>query len=169
MITENQIHYMKMSIRDFKESPRIKVNMDIANTDRKLTKLTWRLTQERRELYNSLQGAEDEGWQEYDSYTKLWKGTRKERGQGVKLWIGKLAFRTRWSPGGAQPLDRVPFAVGLLLLDRSTGQLDFIFNIDGYEHQAELQIIQDSKYNRVYTWQNPLSQIEGRRTRRLEL
>lgn len=166
MITQQQIHYFKCSIRDFKERPRIKVNMDIVNREGKLAKFTWRLTQERRELYNSLEGADDEGWNTYDEYVDAWRTIRKEHGQGVKLWTGKLSHRTRWSKG-AQPLDRVPFAVGLLMLDRNTQELEFQFTIDGWTQDFELQTIEGAQYNRVYTWQNPLTQVEGRRTRSL--
>ena len=168
MITEQQIHYFKTSIRQFKDAPRIKVNLDIVNKDGNLTKLTWRLTQERREIYNALPGADDEGWSKYDEYVDNWKQIRKARGQGVKLWIGKASFRTKWSKG-TQPLERVPFAVGLLVLDRSTQELDFMFDLDGWSKELELQTIEGAQYNRVYTWQNPLTSVESPRTRRLEL
>jgi hypothetical protein len=167
MLTEQQIHYYKANIRDFKERDRIKVNMDIVNRDGNNIKTTWRLTQERREIYNSLQDAEDEGWQCYDEYVDIWKQIRKEHGQGVKLWIGKLGHRVKWSYKETQNIDRVPFAVGLLMLNRKTQQLYFQFTIDGWTQNIELQTIEDAQYNRVYTWQNPLSSIIGRRTRRL--
>tara|TARA_R110000868_G_scaffold123968_5_gene327959 strand:- start:884 stop:1387 length:504 start_codon:yes stop_codon:yes gene_type:complete len=166
MITQQQIHYFKANIRQFKEAPRIKVNMDIVNREGKLAKFTWRLTQERRELHNSLDGAEDQGWNTYDEYIALWKEIRSEKGQGVKLWTGKLAHRTRWGRG-AQPLERVPFAVALLVLDRRTDDLLFQFSIDTWRQDFELQTIQGAEYNRVYTWQNPQTQILGPSTRRL--
>jgi hypothetical protein len=166
MITEQQIHYLKASIRQFKEAPRIKVNMSIINREGTKKDLTWRLTQERRELFNSLEGAEDEGWPVYDEFVDTWKQLRKQHGQGVKLWIGKLTHRVKWSKG-AQPLDRVPFSVGLLKLDRTTQELQFIFQIDQFCQNFELQTIEGAQYNRVYTWQNPMTSVTGRRTRSL--
>lgn len=166
MITEQQIHYFKANIRQFKEAPRIKVNMDIVNRDGKLAKFTWRLTQERREIYNSLQGAEDDGWNIYTEYVNAWRDIRNEYGQTTKLWIGKLTHRTRWSKG-AQPLERVPFAVGLLCYYRDTQDLKFTFQIEDWCHTMRLQEIEGAQYNRVYTWQNPLTCVEGRRTRSL--
>lgn len=164
MITEQQIHYVKCSIRQFKEAPRIKVNMTLVNREGVKRDFTWRLTQERREVYNSLQGAEDEGWAVYDSYVDTWRQIRKAHGQNKKMWIGKLAHRAKWSRG-AQPLDRVPFAVGLLTLDRASQTLQFILQIDQFAHELELQTIEGAQYNRVYTWQNPLTSVVGRRTR----
>lgn len=166
MITQQQIHYFKASIRQFKEAPRIKVNMDIVNKEGKLAKFTWRLTQERRELYNSLEGAEDEGWNIYDEYVNIWKECREIHKQGVKLWIGKLSHRTKWTKG-AQSLERVPFAVAVLVLNRNTQELRLQFTIDGWTQDFELQSIEGAQYNRVFTWQNPLTQVEGRRTRSL--
>lgn len=166
MITEQQIHYLKTSIRKFKEAPRIKVNMSLVNRDGIKKDFTWRLTQERREIYNSLEGAEDDGWKIYDEYVDMWRHIRKEQGQGYKLWIGKLTHRAKWSKG-AQPLERVPFAVGLLLLDRHTQELEFQFTIDGWTQDFELQTIEGAQYDRVYTWQNPLTSVVGRRTRSL--
>ena len=169
MIVDQSIHYFKISIRQFKEAPRIKVNMDIVNKDGNLTKLTWRLTQERREIYNALLGADDQGWSKYDEYVDNWKQIRKANGQGVKLWIGKASFRLKRYTKGAQPLERVPFAVSMLMLNRSTQELEFMFDLDGWSKDLELQTIEGAQYNRVYTWQNPLSSVEGPRTRRLEL
>jgi len=166
MITEQQIHYLKASIRQFKEAPRIKVNMSIINREGIKKDLTWRLTQERREIYNSLEAAEDDGWNTYNEYVDNWRHIRKEQGQGVKLWIGKLAHRVKWSKG-AQALERVPFAVGLLMLDRTTQDLWFQFTIDSWTKDFELQTIEGAQYNRVYTWQNPMSSVTGRRTRSL--
>jgi hypothetical protein len=166
MITQQQIHYFKANVREFKEKDRIKVNMDIVNREGKLAKFTWRLTQERREIYNSLEGAEDDGWNQYDEYVQAWRDIRKEHGQQYKLWIGKLSHRTKWAKG-AQPLERVPFSVALLVLDRSTQELTMKFTIDGWTHEFELQTIENAQYNRIYTWQNPLTQVEGRRTRSL--
>lgn len=164
MITEQQIHYVKCSIRQFKEAPRIKVNMTLINREGVKRDFTWRLTQERRELYNSLESAEDEGWPIYDQYVDLWREQRKLHGQSKKMWIGKLAHRAKWSKG-AQPIDRVPFAVGLLTLDRPTQTLQFGFTVDNFGQQFELQTIEGAQYNRVYTWQNPLTSVVGRRTR----
>lgn len=166
MITEQQIHYFKTSIRQFKEAPRIKVNQTIVNKEGIKKDFTWRLTQERREIFNSLEGADDQDWDMYNEYVEFWKQLRKERGQGVKLWIGKLAHRAKWAKG-AQPLDRVPFAVGLLMLDRTTQELEFTFNIDNWRHQQEMQTIEGASYNRVYTWQNPNTSVISRRTRSL--
>tara|TARA_B110000977_G_scaffold38863_2_gene52168 strand:- start:433 stop:1050 length:618 start_codon:yes stop_codon:yes gene_type:complete len=166
MITEQQIHYFKTSIRKFKEAPRIKVNMTIVNKEGIKKDFTWRLTQERREIYNSLEGAEDDGWNKYQEYVDAWKDLRKAEGQNVKLWIGKLTHRAKWSKG-AQPLERVPFAVGLLMLNRSTQELEFMFNIDDWRKDFELQTIEGAQYNRVFTWQNPLTSVVGRRTRSL--
>lgn len=163
MITEQQIHYLKCSIRNFKEAPRIKVNMSLVNKEGKMNNFTWRLTQERREVYNALEGAEDEGWTHYDEYVDAWKEIRKEYGQSRKLWIGKLAQRAKWSKG-AQPLNRVTFAVGLLQLDRQSEDLRFTFNLQGWQKQFELQTIEGAQYNRVYTWQNPMTSVEGPRT-----
>jgi hypothetical protein len=166
MITQQQIHYFKSGIRQFKEAPRVKVNMDIVNREGKLNKFTWRMTQERREIYNSLESADDEGWPVYDEYVDTWKQIRQQYGQGVKLWIGKLSHRTRWSRG-AQPLERVPFAVSLLALNRETQELKHTFTIDGWSETYEFSSILGADYNNVYTWQNPLSTVEGRRTRSL--
>lgn len=166
MITEQQIHYFKTSIRQFKEAPRIKVNQTIVNKEAIKKDFTWRLTQERREIFNSLEGADDQDWDMYNEYVEFWKQLRKERGQGVKLWIGKLAHRAKWGKG-AQSLDRVPFAVGLLMLDRTTQELEFTFNIDNWRHQQEMQTIEGASYNRVYTWQNPNTSVISRRTRSL--
>jgi hypothetical protein len=166
MITQQQIHYFKTSIRNFQEAPRIKVNQTIVNREGVKRDFTWRLTQERREIHNSLIGAEDEGWDTYDEYVKLWQSIRKSQGQGVKLWIGKLCHRVKWAKG-AQPLERVPFAVGLLKLDRQTDELEFVFNIDTWQHDMEMQLIQGADYNRVYTWQNPDTSVVSRRTRSL--
>jgi len=166
MITEQQIHYFKTSIRKFKEAPRIKVNMTIVNRDGIKKEYTWRLTQERREIFNSLEGADDDGWPMYQQYVDGWKGMRKDEGHNVKMWIGKLSHRAKWSKG-AQPLDRVPFAVGLLVYWRDTQDLKMMFNIDDWQNEHRLSEIEGAQYNRVYTWQNPLTCVVGRRTRSL--
>lgn len=166
MITEQQIHYLKCSIRNFKEAPRIKVNMTLVNREGVKRDYTWRLTQERREIYNSTQGAEDEGWTMFDEYVDAWRAIRKQSGQKSKLWIGKLGHRAKWARG-AQPIDRVPFAVGLLVLDRTSQTLKFLFQIDNFSQEFELQTIEGAQYNRVYTWQNPMTSVIGRRTRSL--
>jgi len=164
MITEQQIHYVKCSIRQFKEAPRIKVNMTLINREGVKRDYTWRLTQERREIYNSIEGAEDEGWPVYDEYVNIWRDIRRDQGHNAKMWIGKLAHRAKWSKG-TQPLDRVPFAVGLLVLDRSTQNLKFVFQLEQFTQESVLQTIEGAQYNRVYTWQNPLTSVMGRRTR----
>lgn len=170
MISENKIHYAKSSIRKWEgEKTRVKINSDIVGTkDNSIHKLQWKMTQELRELPNGLD--EDIDWKGYEQMRELWKEFRKEHGHKVKLWIGKLHHRaTKFTPGKAQATDRVPYAVCLLVLHRTTGTLQQIVHWEEWHNSYEFHSIEGAEYNRVWDWRNPRTSTVGSRTRKVEL
>lgn len=173
MITENKIHYVKSSIRNYQgEKPRLQINMDVVGTsNNKIHKLQWKMTQEKRELWNGLQGAEDDGWSTYNTVEQCWNDIRKERGHGVKLWLGKLHQRAaRFIPGKVQTNTRIPFAVCLLVLNRKSGRLTQTIWWDDWNTTQEFHDIERSDYNRIWDFRNPLSsKTSTSATKRIEL
>lgn len=167
MIIQDNIHYFKASIRKFREAPRVKVNFTVINSQGKKNEFTWRMTDQKREVWNSLSGAPDHNWSGYKECLDCWQTHRTDHGQSVKLWIGKLSHRAQFVPGQAQHLDRVPFSVALMWLDRKTQKLEFMFTVEQWNTHFEFETLEGAQYNRVYTWQNPKSSVEGRRTRSL--
>jgi hypothetical protein len=172
MITENKIHYAKSSIRNYQgETPRLQVNMDVVGTtNNKIHKLQWKMTQERRELWNGLTDAEDDGWSTYTQAEELWRDLRKEHGHSIKLWLGKLHERARFVPGKVQTNTRIPYAVSLLVLHRQTQQLiQYVFWDDWHSIQ-EFHDIEGADYNRIWDFRNPLStKANTPATKRIEL
>jgi len=167
MTTEKDMHYFKASIRHFREAPRVKVNFTVINSLGKKSELTWRMTDQKREVWNSLSDAPDQNWNGYRQYLDCWQTHRTDYGQRIKLWIGKLSHRARFIPGQAQHLDRVPFSVALMWLDRTTQHLEFMSTVEQWNTHFEFETLDGAEYNRIYTWQNPNTSVEGRRTRSL--
>ena len=170
MITEDKIHYAKSSIRKWAgETPRLKINLDVVGaTTNKIFKLQWKMTQELRELRNGLSA--DAHWSTYDAVEQLWKDIRKDHGQGVKLWVGKLHERRRFTPGKTQNNTRIEFAVSLLVLERNNGKLTQYIWWDDWQHEQLFHDIEGGDYNRVWDYRNPLSsKVSGTNSTRIDL
>ena len=170
MIDQSKIHYVKSSIRNYKgETARLKINMDVVGvTTDKLNKLTWKMTQEKREVWNSL--GEDANWSGYQTAYQCWNDIRSERGHKVKLWIGKLHERAYYKRGHVQNTERIESAVSLLFLDRTTQHLVQQIWWEDWNYTAEFHDIHDQQYNRVWDFRNPLSsKIGTTRSKRISL
>jgi len=170
MITTGSIHFIKCSIREWTgETTRLKINMDVIGTSSaKVNRFQWKMTQEKREVWNSL--GEDAEWSGYTRAIATWDDVRKEHGtKNVKLWIGKLHDRLRFVPGKTQNAERIESAVSMLVLDRTTQTL--VQNIwwEDFHHIAEFHDIKGD-YNRIWDFRNPLSNKVGTtRSRRATL
>lgn len=170
MIDQSKIHYAKSSIRRYAgETPRLKINMDVIGTStNKIHRLQWKMTQEKREMWNSL--AEDADWSVYTQVEHTWNAIRKAQGHSVKLWVGKLHERGRYTPGKVQNNTRIEYAVSLLVLHRKSGKLTQYIWWDAWEHEQEFHDIDASDYNRIWDYRNPLSSKQSTpQAKRIEL
>lgn len=171
MISQDQIHYTKSSIRRWQgETPRLQINMDVVGvSSAKIHKLCWKMTQEKREMWNCLE--EDQDWPLYKEAEQLWENMRSAQGHSVKLWIGKLHERnSRFIPGRVQNSNRLPYAISLLALHRSSEKLCQFLWWEDWQHEQEFHHLQAQDYNRVWDWRNPLSSKIGQsRTKRITL
>ena len=170
MITAQDIHYVKSSLRRYTgETPRLSVNMDVVGvSSNKIHKLQWKMTQELRELRNSLEG--DSDWPYYDLAQQQWRDIRSSQGHSVKLWIGKLHERTRYIPGKVQSNTRIECAVSLMVLHRKSGDLSQYIWWDEWQHEQKFHTLEHKDYNRVWDWRNPLSsKLDTPQTKRIKL
>lgn len=170
MIDSNKIHFVKCSIRNWNgEVPRLKINMDVVGiTNNKIIPLQWKMTQEKRELQNSL--GDDANWSGYQTALAAWQQIRDENGHGVKLWIGKLHDRLRYKKGVVQHAERIEYAVSLLILDRQKQTLVQQLWWEDFDYVAEFHDIESADYNRIWDFRNPLSsKIGSTRSRRVSL
>lgn len=143
--------------------------MDVIGiSNNRVNKLQWKMTQELRELWNSLE--EDSAWNAYQTVDDYWREVRKTHGHGVKLWVGKLHQRGKFIPGKVQNNSRVPYAVSLLILHRKSQKLSQFIWWEDWQHEQEFHDIQGKDYNRIWDWRNPLStKIGTTNTVRIEL
>ena len=170
MISTGQIHYAKCSIRKWKgETERLKINMDIIGvSSNAVLPFQWKMTQEKREVYNSL--GTDAEWSGYNTALKCWQDIRKEQGHSVKLWIGKLHDRLRFIPGKSQQGERIQYAVSMLILNRKEQTLTQRIWWEDFDYTAEFHDLENTDYNRVWDFRNPLSnKIGTTRSRRAQL
>jgi hypothetical protein len=170
MISTGNIHYVKCSIRNWKgEEARLKINMDmIGVSSNRVLPFQWKMTQEKRELKNSL--GEDADWSGYATALQTWQDIRNSHGHAVKLWIGKLHDRVKFKHGQVQVADRIDYAVSILLLNRKTQQLSQYIWMEDWQYNAEFYDLENVDYNRIWDFRNPLSnKIGTTRSRRLSL
>lgn len=165
MITENLIHYAKCSIRQWNgNATRFKINMDVVGVNAQhIQKFTWLMTAERREVFNGLKNCEDEQWAGYQDAVDVWKGYRKEYGNSVKLYIGKLHTRKAYIKGQSQLRERVPNAVCLALWHKEDEYMKHIIQWEDFSTDRWFHEHPDKVYNLVWDWRNPgTSKSSGR-------
>lgn len=168
---KKDIHYIKSSIYKWNgDAHRFKVNMSIVGANnQKMHQLKWLMTPERREWKNSVP-EEEQSWYGWAEAIDRWKQIRHRHGHDVKLWIGKLHQRSKWSKGKPNSDPRVENAVSIICLSKTTGYLrqtvwwDDDICLD-YWFQT-----QSGPYNMMWDYRNPLSTIQGTtKTVRIEL
>jgi hypothetical protein len=153
MIDQNNIHYIKSSIKNFtNKSDRIKVNMDIIGRDTRLHKLQWIMTRERRELWNSI--TTDRQYPHYVTAVDYWNTAREKLGNSVVIWIGKLYVRKKYKPGQIQHYQRLQNAVSVAMQMKEGG--DIIQNIwmDDVHQEHTFQNYPGELYDQRWEWHN---------------
>ena len=161
-LNQNTLHYTKFSVYKWRGAhPRYKVNQSIrTTTNDKMLHFTWHFTRELREMWNSVNGAEDEHWYGFKEAERMWRKCRKIYGNDVVLWVAKANHRKQWKRGQVQPNVRVPRTVAVMLWNKTDDTLMQWVWMDDWHQDFEFYT-NKGEYNMKIDYRNPMTTVSG--------
>jgi len=163
-LDKEMVHYTKLSAKWEGVQERVKVNQSIITTTSKSIKhLTWRFSNRRAEMWNSVQGSWDESWDGWQEALDFWQQCRTTYGYKIKLWVAKPTETQKGYKPGEQPnIERVSESVSVLAYNPELDLLTQWFRIEDWSETINYALIDNKMFPRQWTWQNPAtSTIQG--------
>lgn len=158
-LNQSIVHYTKLSAKWQGIQERVHVNQSIVtNTSPGIKNYTWRFSNRRAELWNSVKGSWDESWDGWQQALDFWQVIRQQHGYSIKLWIAKpTETQKTFQRGQTQTLERLSEAVSILSYHPERDLLTQWFRIEDWEETINFAPVDNKTYPRQWTWQNPNS------------
>lgn len=162
-LTEELVHYTKLSAKWEGVQERVRVNQTIITTSsNKAKNYVWRFTNRRAELWNSVKDAWDEDWDGWQQALDFWQQVRDAHGYKYKLWIAKPTEVVAFTKGKRPKLDRLGQAVSVLIYNPEKDLLSQWFRVEEWQETINYAPVDNTMFPRQWTWQNPASSTIAR-------
>ena len=122
---QDEIRYLKTSIRQYDPSKgTLHINLSALGADSTtMQNFKWRLSRDKRNLLRYLDDDEKYSYPHYETALDLWQTNKKEHGNSIIQWIGKLYERNKWRHKQTQPHIRTAEAVSLVVQDKNSDRM----------------------------------------------